>query len=144
MSDKSIDKLNEQINKFSEDKYVENSFDDVKLKVIKDGKEKDKDKDIHKTMKLDKIEDVPDDKVEKEDVEITRKIKFGDTKEISKKQIESLNKKIDEMKEEEESFDTTTGIFSNEVDEPLIKKAVLFGIGIFTILIILIIIVIVL
>ena len=142
MSDKSIDKLNEQINKFSEDKYVENSFDDVKLKVIKDGKEKDKD--IYKTMKLDKIEDVSDDKVEKEDVEITRKIKFGDTKEISKKQIESLNKKIDEMKEEEESFDTTTGIFSNEVDEPLIKKAVLFGIGIFTILIILIIIVIVL
>ncbi len=142
MSDKSIDKLNEQINKFSEDKFVEKSFDDVKLRVIKE--EKEKEKDIQKTMKLDKIEDVSDAKVEKEDVEITRKIKFGDTKEISKKQIESLNKKIDEMKDEEESFDTTTGIFSNEVDEPLIKKAVLFGIGIFTVLIILIIIVIVL
>ena len=38
MSDKSIDKLNEQINKFSEDKFVEKSFDDVKLRVIKEEK----------------------------------------------------------------------------------------------------------
>ncbi len=142
MSDKSIDKLNEQIRKLSDDQYEdEKSFDDVKLKVIKDLPKED----IDKTIKLDKIDE--SEVIEKTPPkdEITRKIKLEDTKEMSKKEIESLTKKIEKMKDTEEyTFDTTTGIFSNEVDEPLIKKAILVGIGIFTVLVLLIIIVIIL
>ncbi|MBQ6538871.1 MAG: hypothetical protein IJL76_01155 [Bacilli bacterium] len=143
MSDKSIDKLNEQIKKLSNDQYEEDkSFDDVKLKVIKAVPKEDVDKTI-KLEKIDESEVVEKTPPKKE--EITRKIKLEDTKEMSKKEIESLTKKIDKMKDTEEyTFDTTTGIFSNEMDEPLIKKAVLVGIGIFTVLVLLIIIVIIL
>ena len=142
MSDKSIDKLNEQIKKLSSEQFDEDkSFDNVKLKVIKDTPKDD----VEKTIKLDKIDESEVDFKTPPKDEITRKIKLEDTKEMSKKEIESLTKKIDKMKDTEEyTFDTTTGIFSNEVDEPLIKKAVLVGIGIFTVLVLLIIIVIIL
>lgn len=142
MSDKSIDKLNEQIKELSSDRYAsDDSFDNVHLKVIKE-----KPSDIERTVELDKIENIEENNTVKEKKEeITRKIELGDTKEISKKEIDSLTKKIEKMKDTDEyTFDTTTGIFSNEVDEPLIKKAVLLGIGIFTVLILLLIIVIIL
>ena len=138
MSDKSIDKLNAQIKELSADKYAsDDSLDNDKLKVINERINED----IEKTVELEKIEHIE----EKPEEEITKKISLGDTKEISKKEIDSLTKKIEKMKDTDEyTFDTTTGIFSNEVDEPLIKKAVLVGIGIFTALILLLIIVIIL
>ncbi len=146
MSDKSIDKLNEQIKNLSKSQFDdEDSFDNVKLKVIKTKPKED----VHKTIKLNKIENIDntikEDKDEDTKEVITRKIKLGDTKKMNKKEIESLTKKISKMTDTEEyTFDTTTGIFSNEMDEPLIKKAILLGIGIFTVLILLLIIIIVL
>ncbi len=143
MSDKSIDKLNEQIKQLSSDQFDnEKSFDNVRLKVIKDVPKED----LERTMKLEKIDKISKKEEVEEDTDTKEVVtKISDTKEMSKKEIESLTKKIEKMKDvEEDTFDTTTGIFSNEVDEPLIKKAILVAMGIFTILILLIIILLIL
>ena len=55
MSDKSIDKLNEQIKQLSSDQFEdEKSFDNVRLKVIKEVPKED----LEKTMKLEKIDKI--------------------------------------------------------------------------------------
>jgi CHASE3 domain sensor protein len=143
MSDKSIDKLNEQIKQLSSDQFDnEKSFDNVRLKVIKDVPKED----LERTMKLEKIDKISKKEEVEEDTDTKEVVtKISDTKEMSKKEIESLTKKIEKMKDDDEdTFDTTTGIFSNEVDEPLIKKAIVVAMGIFTIIILLIIILLIL
>lgn len=143
MSD--IDKINEQIKQLSKNKFDdEKSFDNEKLKVIKDIKT---DEVTEKTIKLNKIDEVEENTMKLKKIDNISKKIVEDNEELdtTREFDDSLTKKISKMSTKDDTtYDTTTGIFSNEMDEPLIKRAVLFGICIFTILIILLIIIIIL